>query len=260
MSQLSKLQQAFQHHVLEPTDGGVPAWVRAGRRSTPEKQLFAYVHAYRARLQEVLENDFPAIAAALGEDNFEALAKAYINTHPSHNFSLRVFGGHVADFLAQQAAYQEQPWLSELAHFEWTLGQAFDAANAPLFSEQEMAAIPAEDWPGLRFTMHPSVQRLDCRWNAPGMWQALTADEPEEVDANEEETVPWLVWRQELVTRFRSLEREEQLALDALRSGASFDEVCDVLSTVMSEDAVPRHFASLLKGWISQGMISAIAD
>lgn len=260
MSQLAKLQQAFQHRVLEPTDEGVPAWISAGGRSTPDKQLSAYVHAYRARLQEVLGNDFPSIAVALGEDQFDALADAYIEAHPSHYFSLRDFGRHMADFLTQQAPYQEQPWLSELARFEWTLGQTFDAADAPLFSEQEMAAIPAEHWPDLRFVLHPSVHRLDCRWNAPGMWQILTADEPEEINATEEEAVPWLIWRQQLVSQFRSMAHDEQLALDTLRSGASFDEVCVALSDIMSEDAVPLHFASLLKAWIGQGLISAIED
>ncbi len=260
MSPLADLQKAFQQHVLEPTDEGVPAWIRAGGRASPERQLSAYVHAYRARLQEVLENDFPSIAAALGEDPFYALTDAYIEAHPSHYFSLRDFGRQMADFLAQQAPYQEQPWLSELARFEWTLGQTFDAADAPLFTEQEMAAIPAEQWPDLRFVVHPSVNRLDCRWNAPGMWQILTADEPEEINPSEGETVPWLIWRQQLVSQFRSMEPDEQLALDTLRSGACFDEVCLALSDIMSEDAVPLHFASLLKAWIGQGLISAVQD
>ena len=73
-----------------------------------------------------------------------------------------------------------------------------------------------------------------------------------------ETTNSWIVWREQLITRFRSLETDEQLALDKIREGENFNDVCETLSTIIDEDKVPMHAATLLKGWITQGLISGI--
>jgi len=262
MKQLAKLQHTFQDCVLQPGKPASTAWVSASGRAAPETQLSIYSYAYRARLKEVLANDFPAILMAIGDAHFNQLADDYIEAHPSHYFSLRDFGRHLPDYITdliqQHESYKDMHWLYELALFEWTLGQAFDAADVSLFTEQDMATISPETWPELKFTLHPSVQRLDFEWNIPEMWQALTDDNPIEVTATHEATSPWLVWREQLVTRFRSMQRDEQLALDKIREGASFNDVCEALATRMNEDEVPLRAATFLKGWITQGLISRI--
>ena len=247
---------------MNPGKAQSVAWISASGRAAPEIQLSVYSHAYVARLKEVLANDYPAVLMAIGEDHFNQLADDYIRTNPSRYFSLRDFGGHLPGFISdlqqQDAGNQDRPWLHELALFEWTLGQAFDAADAPVFTEQEMAAISFQAWPDLRFIPHPSLHRLDLEWNIPEMWQALTDGQPVTVTAVRDSACPWLVWREQLVTRFRSLQTDEQRALDVLRGGGCFGEVCEVLATLLSEAAVPLHAAGLLKGWIGQGLISGV--
>ena len=260
MKPLAELQQTFQDCVLNPGEAKSTAWVRASGRADPKLQLSIYSHAYRARLVEVLMNDYPAVRMALGEDRFCRLVDDYIGAYPSHYFSLRDFGNHLSvftgDLISRDANYRDMPWLQELSLFEWTLGQAFDAADTTLFTEQEMAAIPPQDWSDLKFRLHPSVLRLDLAWNTPKMWRTLTADNPVPVTAVQEPASPWLVWREQLVTRFRSLPTDEALALDALRTGGNFTNLCEALATLLREDNIPLRAAGLLKGWIRQGLIS----
>ena len=262
MKQLAALQHTFQKRILDPSAVESSAWVSARGRASPETQLLIYTYAYRARLQEVLANDYPALRVAMGDDNFYHLADAYIQAHPSHYFSLRDFGCHlsvfVTDWMRRQELHMEIPWSHELVLFEWTLGQAFDAANGTIFTERDMAVIPVEDWPGLRFRIHPSVHTLDLEWNIPEMWRALTDEPPAEVIARREAASPWLVWREKLITRFRSLEADEQDALGRIREGGNFNDVCGVLATRMREAEVPMRAAGLLKGWITQGLISGV--
>ena len=264
MKQLAQLQHAFQDYVLEPGKPGATPWVSTDGRADPEIQLSAYAFAYRARLKEVLANDYHALLMAVGNEQFNQLAEDYIDAHPSRYYSLRDFGRHLPEFvfgmIQHHQRYPDKHWLYELALFEWTLGQAFDAPDNTTFGEQDMAMIPAELWSGLRFHIHPSVHRIDFEWNIPRMWQALTQDIPSQVTASREISSPWLVWREQLVTRFRSLQADEQRALDRLLAGDRFDEVCEALSTSMSEDDVPMHAAGMLKGWIAQGLISGIRD
>ena len=262
MNQLTKLQHTFQDCVLQPGQSNDASWVSASGRADPDTQLSIYRYAYAARLKEVLATDYPAVLMAIGDERFEQLAEAYIQAHPSHYVSLRDFGQHLAGFVSGliqiDEAWQDMPWLLELALFEWTLGQAFDAADADLFTEQDMATIAPEAWPDLRFTLHPSVHRLNLEWNIPVMWQALTADEPAPVEALHDSASPWLIWREQLITRFRSMPTDEQQALDALGKGASFNDLCETLASLIPEDEVPMRAAGLLKGWIAQGLISGI--
>lgn len=270
MNTLADLQQTFQQCVLKPDETATTSrisWISASGRADPETQLSIYTHAYTARLKEVLANDYPAILMAIGEDDFEQLTHNYIKVHPSHFFSLRDFGSSFPEYLSElihqqqqsEIQWQEKPWLYELALFEWTLGEAFNAADANLFKEEDMASIPPEAWPELKFTLHPSVYRLDLKWNISEMWQILTNDNPEEVNAISDTASPWLIWRQQLVTRFRSMQTDEQIALDKLSEGANFNEICEALCGVMSEENVPMRAATLLKDWINNGLISEVS-
>ncbi len=262
MNQLSKLQNTFQRFVLDANTTDSIAWVSASGRAAPETQVSIYTHAYTARLLEVMGNDYPAVLMALGEDLFNTLVTEYIKTHPSHYFSLREFGNEFPAFISEQIKVNTQfagmYWLYELALFEWSLGHAFDAADLSLFTVQDMASIPPESWPELRFTLHPSVSLLEFEWNTPEMWHALTDDNPQPVTAQREPLSSWLIWREELTTRFRSMQTDEQIALKILANGENFNALCETLSTIMDEEAVPLHAATLLKGWITHGLIIGI--
>ncbi len=260
MTPLAELQHRFQDSVLDPGKSASTSWISAGGRAAPDIQLSIYCHAYRARLREVLANDYPATQTAIGDDRFSALVADYIDAYPSRYFSLRDFGRHLPCFIADRVQhdtdYRDMRWLVELARFEWSLGLAFNAADVSLFTEQDMTNIPAEAWPELRFVVHPSLQRLDFEWNIPEMWQALTTDPPTPVSATRNQAASWLIWREQLVTRFRSMPVDEQQALDKVCEGGSFYQLCEQLATLMNEAEVPLRAAGLLRGWIAQGLIS----
>ena len=262
MNQLAKLQSTFQNYVLKPDPSASTTWVSAEGKSAQEKQLSIYSYAYHARLEEVLANDYPAILMAIGEDYFHQLAISYIEAHPSNFFSLRDFGAVFANFIANliqhQTSWKEMPWLYELAVFEWSLGQAFDATDDDIFTEQDMASVAPEAWPELNFKLHSSVQRLNFEWNIIEMWQALTAETPTEVSAAKDTSYPWLIWRINLSTHFRSMEHDEQVAFDKLAQGGDFTDICESLANIINEEEVPMHAASLLKAWISQDLISGV--
>jgi len=264
-SPLAQLQQTFQSHILNPEENASVQWISAKGRAAPEIQLSIYSHAYQARLTEVLSNDYPVVLMAIGEDQFKNLAESYIKAHPSHYFSLSEFGKDFSAFISQHvqdeqftdAAWHELPWLSELALFEFTLGEAFNAANAGVFTEDNMASVPAEAWAKLKFILHPSVRRLNFNFNSVEIWQALTNEVPPAIEAKKGETSHWLVWREKLITQFRSMQADEQLAFNTLCDDGDFTDICESLVPIINEDQIPLHVASLLKTWIRQGLISS---
>ena len=99
MSDLATLQREFQAHVLRGDGAFLAQIAQRGAPTTAAHRAFIYYNAYRRRLVEVLQNDFPGVRALTGDADFETLAAAYIDACPSRHPSLRYFGARFADFL-----------------------------------------------------------------------------------------------------------------------------------------------------------------
>ncbi len=112
--------------------------------------------------------DYPALQALLGAEEFAALASAYAESRPPSHYSIRWAGAGLAEFL------RDRPDLADLARFERTLSEAFDAADATPLTAEALAGLPAERWPELRLFFHSSLRCLALHHNAPELWHAAT--------------------------------------------------------------------------------------
>lgn len=248
------LQQALQAHVLD-TACATPACIAKTPHIDWQRRIEIYTSGYRLRLIEALTTDYPVLNTMLGAEDFAALASDYIDAHPSRHFSLRWFGQSLAQFLTRVAAYRARPLLAELARFEWTLGEAFDAADADSINLEDIARLPASAWPELRVVMHPSVRQLSLGSLVPGHWRAIQDGASISTSAAPGATAIWRVWRHELRTLFRSLEAREAHSARLLND-ATFGELCEHLSTEMPVAEVPAFAAGLLRQWTSEGAIA----
>jgi hypothetical protein len=257
MSTLLKLEKDFLQRVLANSydmDGDVVGTAAA----SAEERVSVYVEGYRLRLLEVLQDNYAGLHGMLGDEEFDRLGRAYIDAHPSTHPSVRWFGRHIADHIRETPLHEEHPYLAEMADFEWAQAMVFDAADEPTVDMQALAALSPEDWAELGFQLHAAVQRLDLAWNVPQVWQALDAktDVPELASA--ETARPWLLWRADFTTNWRSLGADEAWALDAVRADKNFAELCEGLCQWHEESAVALHAASLLKRWLSDGLITRL--
>jgi hypothetical protein len=64
-----------------------------------------------------------------------------------------------------------------------------------------------------------------------------------------------LLWRRELQIFFRPLPALEAEALDAVREGRSFGELCVALCTALDEAQSPPRAAAFLREWVDSGLI-----
>jgi hypothetical protein len=190
---------------------------------------------------------------------FCALGEEFIARHPSAHRSIRWYGAELAQFLAENLPYQEQPVLSEVALLEWTLAEVFDSADAAVIARSALAEVAADAWGELQFEFHPSLRRLDLLWNTVAVWQAMSRDEaPPEPECGNA-AVTWVIWRRELKNYFRSLESAEAGALDAALVGYSFADICQALTEWLPEDAIPPAAANYVAVWADSGIISSCA-
>ncbi len=254
MTSLARLQRAFQRQVLS---GGAhfEREISGSARMPADRRLAIYFGAYRARLVEALGTDYPGLKALAGDKRFEQIARRYIETHPSSHRNLRWYGGEFPQFVAKAAPSRRARVFAEMAAFEWQLGLAFDAADAAPVTFDDIARVPPPVWPQMRFTPHPSVACLALRYNVPALHAAALEGKSLPPLKRAKSEVAWLIWRHQLVTRYRSLARDEVGALDALLRGAAFGEICAQLASA-SEPAL--RAAALLKGWVGEGIICGI--
>ncbi|HLQ09681.1 MAG TPA: DNA-binding domain-containing protein [Steroidobacteraceae bacterium] len=258
MSGLARVQGDFQDYLLRESDA-IGAHVLGSARVPVATRLGIYAGAYRSRLADALQSNFPALAKLLGEADFHTLAAEYLRTHDSPYFSIRYYGDALPQFLAAHEDYVAAPVLAELTRWEWTMTEVFDAADAVPLTHEALAGVAPQRWAHLRFAWHPSVRRLALSWNAPQIWQALTEDRERPPASLNAAPLPWLLWRHELTTYFRSLTDTESALLDAARNGWPFGELCELLCDELGEAQAPAHAAALLRDWVGSGLISGAA-
>jgi len=252
---LAQLQRQFQDNVLR----GEPqmlAHVIATEAVPAQTRLSIYSEGYRLRLIDALAGNMPRMQQLLGEQEFATLAQHYIDECPSTFRSIRWFGDRLAESLARSHA--SQPWLAELAHWEWAVAAAFDATDAPVLEESALGALAPEAWPGLTLQFHPSVHTLQMHTNAAALFKALAEDQPAPEPAVLDGPGSWLVWRQDLTTRFRSASESEAATLELMRSGGTFEAMCTLLCDWHDAAQVPLLAASTLKQWIADGLLTGI--
>ena len=137
-----------------------------------QTRLHIYRDAYLTRLVKALASNFSCLKAYLGEEPFQQMSLIYIESHPSHSRSIRWYGDELPSFLSDYYD-SELHFLAELAHFEWNMTLAFDAADAPVVQLAEMAAIPSQSWESMKLTGHPSLKRMNFIWNVVSIWEAI---------------------------------------------------------------------------------------
>jgi hypothetical protein len=256
---LKQLQIHFQDYLLHQCLT-VQNEVISTSKMSALKRLDIYRDGYYLRLVEALQQDYPVLHRILGDEDFDQLGRSYINVYPSPFRSVRWFGNGLSNFMQDADPYSDNPWLIEMAGFEWLLTESFDAQDSHVITLADMANIPFENWPGLRFSLHPSLRRLSLRWNIVPIWNEMKEQEsfiePVQTDAFSS----WIIWRKAYEVQFCSLQNEEAYMVDAMASGQTFSAICEGLCEWVDEQEVAVYAATLLKRFIMDELITEVSS
>jgi hypothetical protein len=255
-SPLAQLQRELQRSIVTG-DSGLAAGIVADGIDAATR-VGVYSTAYRLRLIDALAANFPRLRDFLGGDAFAILARDYLDRYPSQNVSVRWFGHRLAEFLRHDQAFAAAPWVPELAQWEWDIAAAFDATDVEPIELQALN-IAAEDWPQLRFELHPSVRLLSLQTAAVALFrQAADAVAGEVPELQLQRPQAYVIWRQGLDVRYREQSDDEAHALTLLSQGGTFEAMCAGLCDWVAENEVPTRAASLLKTWVLEGLIASV--
>jgi hypothetical protein len=256
---LPDLQRHFQDYLFG-ADERIAGTVNDSARTDRATLLEVYRDAYVLRLVEILGKDYPKTKAMLGDDDFDALGRAYLRSCPSRSFTVRWFGKHLPDFLADTQPWTDYPMLAEMARLEWLLGEAFDAPDTPVIGPDALARVPHAGWPGLTFVLHPSLRRHAFKFAVPELWQQFERDEaPDSPVPMYDAATVFLIWREGLETAYRGVDPDEAWAIEQVGQGMAFGALCDGLTQFHDAAAAAGRAAQILKQWLTDGLVVSYA-
>lgn len=252
MTELHDLQRRLVEGLVS---GRVPLEVRTEGSVDGPSRFGIYARSRAQRLLACLRDDFPRVRALLGEARFDELARAYLSAHPPDDPMLRNLGRELPGFVASGRLGAVGAQAGELARFEWSWVEVFDAANVPVKSRRDLEGRPAASWPQLRFELAPHVRKERFRVRV----DAFSVDEPERLPPAEPVTL--LLWRRALRVYFRDLDPREARALTVLATGGSFAEICAALTRPEAsvEEAAAQAVRHLAR-WLDDELIAGIHD
>ncbi len=274
---LAELQSLFQSAVLtgDAEDVAILDVVAPPRDADRPTMMGVYVNAYRLRLAEFLDEDYPALRILLGDDDFEALVEAYIDENPSRLRNARWYTTRLPEFMRGSENWSANALAIGLALFERALTDAYDAADAPAQTIETLAEFSPQDWPRLGFTFHPSLRLIDVAAGVLDAYAAATADERDEeaarsaeedegalehlpMAASESETIA--IWRADLDPAYRQLDPDEYLALFEAMAGQSFGDICQLVAFQNEGQSATERLARFLVTWFSEGLVTGVAE
>ena len=155
----------------------------AGPRLSASGRFDVYRFGYYARLVECLLDDYPVLAAMLGEDQADTLCRAYIDRHPSASPNLNAYGRHMSAF-CREAKLEGfdgfdalRGFAADLATLEWALVEVLHAETAPPLEISALQAIAPEAWANARFIRSEALRVFHFEYPVNDVFIANRIDE-----------------------------------------------------------------------------------
>lgn len=247
----------MQHRLASALSREIDAWpgevlsgVVPGGTLDAAGALAVYRSGYLARLTEQLGETYATVWRALGDDDFFALARAYIAGHPSSSYNLSDYGRGFADFLAMHPATADAPFLPELARFELCFHDLFHApAHAPL-DARTLAALG--DLSGVKLRFGSAVRLVACERAVYDLFRHRHDAEAPDLEIERAQFV--LLYKQDSEVLAREVDAATFVALEALAAGLAIDEALE-RGAARDESFGPAEVARLFEMLARCGLV-----
>lgn len=253
MSSLQVLQQQMLQAVLAEKKLPLVA-IRGNDIADAHSRLAVYRHGYRIRLHDALKTEFAGLQCMAGK-SFDLLLKKYVEAHPSEHYNIRWHGAGLAAFLDYAMPWRDKPQLAEMAHLDWAISTAFDAADETCMGIADLSAVPPDAWAGLRLSLVRNLQIIGCKHNVDTFRRAADQGDKRPRLRSFAEPRQILVWRKATTVHYRLLKDDEWQVLGAAIHEEPFAALCERLMEHHSEEAALSRMVTLLQGWLEAGLI-----
>lgn len=147
---------------------------RTAPRGALERQpgFAVYRNTAPVALIETLRANYPVVAELLGGALFGETAFQFVRAHPATDPVLLGYGASFPTFLAARDWIGELPYMPDVAAIERLRTEAHGAADLPVLTLANLAALGTDHWQGLRLRPHPATRIAWLPTPALTIWRA----------------------------------------------------------------------------------------
>lgn len=260
MTQLRDLEEWLVGAIVAPelaSADDVARLVTPGPKLDPRGRLGVYHSAYVARLIECIADDYPVCAWALGEDEWNRVARGYVAARPSSHPSLNAYGAELRDHLRAHAP----PFIADLGRLEWAIVEAIHADAGETLGAEALAALPPDAWGTARLVTSPSLSVIRSDYPINAFFQAFK-DELAPAWPEPEATATAVYRHGGLVYRMR-LTLPMAALLEALRAGQPLGAALESLERSLAPDdltVVATHLSDWFSSWTASGIFARLEE
>ncbi|MDQ2899518.1 MAG: DNA-binding domain-containing protein, partial [Acidobacteriota bacterium] len=267
-------------HIARKTKSGISMaqeaakFIKPNDRLTSLERLEIYSRSYWFRLLDALRDDFPGLAAVLGSNAFERLARAYLSDCPSQSFTLRDLGSRLESWLRAHPDHAggNADLALDMVRLEWAHIVAFDGPAEKILGPEDLIELT----PALRLGVQPYIGLLELHYPVDELRIRVNANPEGSATASnialkkrrrslrqecrlQPERIFLAVHRLELSVYYRRLSAEEYRLLEALRAGRSVGSAIKLAfrGGVVTDDDIPGLLRVWFTAWAEFGWLSA---
>lgn len=213
---------------------------------TGSDRIAIYNEQYWYRLLTVLQRDFPLLAATMGMWEFNRLATAFLERHPSRSPYLQNLADGLTEFLRSNPV-SDNPRLAQIAALETALLNAFHAPSIPPLDPGVLASREAAMLPAASLVFQPWLSLVEEDWNLMECRIGLVEkgiEKPRYMDRKGY----WAVFRNGTEVEWMELDAIRFNLLEKLRSGRPLESACESLLDDL-DPAEAESLAARLPSW-----------
>ena len=165
-------QQAFSNALFDARTELLALPLFKGDSGLAAQRLALYRGNLTGLWEKSLASAYSVLKALVGDEFFEALARAYGKAYPSSAGDLNQFGGQFAAFLEGFPHVADYPYFPDMARLEWALHRAHYAGNAQAVDAERLGRLRPELLEETRFIFHPACKLIASDWAVIRLWQA----------------------------------------------------------------------------------------
>ncbi len=247
--------QALFYAALSGSPDATPERIASCFAGTAELPAGERVGIYAGmvlwRQVDALRQDFPKLAALLGDEPFFALARAYVQEVPSRCGDLGRRGEALAGWLRRRPGLP-RPDLADLAELEWARAEVFFEAALPPARAEALSRLGPEPFAAASLRLVPALRLLDLECDAPALWRRIEDGEAPGEPVPRPTAVA--VWRPEHQVFHATRPRPEAEALRRSAAGAPLSEVC----AAFEGPEAAREAFEAIGSWFAEGWVAEV--
>ena len=168
---LRDLQAAFAAQLVGRDSADLASAV-VGDSIPADARLRVYRHHVGHSLGAALAATFPTVQALVGDDFFQAMARAFVAREPPTQPVLAEYGVEFPAFVAGYEPAQRLPYLADVARLDWALNVAFHSPATRRLAAADLAAVAVERLPSLTVGLSDGAALIGSKYPIDRIWHA----------------------------------------------------------------------------------------